>query len=95
MIYHKSFCYYSVVRQNVQSLIEEKDGCWVVDSSGVCSWRRPPCLIFYINIFLLYFKSEGRWLVNKKKVHKFLFLLPPRNFFPLCLKPNISKVQVV
>ena len=35
MIYHKSFCYYSVVRQNVQSLIEEKDGCLVVDIAVV------------------------------------------------------------
>ena len=31
VIYHKCFCYYSVVWQKFQWLIEEKDVCWVVD----------------------------------------------------------------
>ena len=30
-----SFCYYCVVGQNVQWLIEENDGCWVVDRAVV------------------------------------------------------------
>ena len=41
--------------------------------SGVSSSRRrpvriPSCFIFLINIFLLYFKTEGSWLVTKKKL---------------------------
>ena len=35
VIYNELFCYYSVVRQNAQWLIEEKDGCWVVDRAVV------------------------------------------------------------
>ena len=34
-IYNKLYCYYSVVRQNAQWLIEEKVGCWVVDRAVV------------------------------------------------------------
>ena len=32
VIFHKRFCYFSDVCQNVQSLIEEKVGCWEVDT---------------------------------------------------------------
>ena len=30
VIYHKRLCYYSDVCQNIQWLIEEQVGCWVV-----------------------------------------------------------------
>ena len=35
VIFSKRLCYYSVLWQNVQWLIEEKDGCWVVDRAVV------------------------------------------------------------
>ena len=34
-IYYTLFCHYSVLWQNVLWLIEEKDGCWVVDGAVV------------------------------------------------------------
>ena len=73
VIYHKRFCYYSVIWQNVQWLIQGKHGCWVEDRAvKFCSRRRtvriPPCLIFKKNIFFFISTlKDGHWsLVNKK-----------------------------
>ena len=59
VIVHKHLCYYSVVRQNVQLLIEKKDGYWVVDRAVVFAagggWFKSASLIRK-NIYLIYFE---------------------------------------
>ena len=70
VIYHKRFCYYSVIWQNVQWLIQGKDGCWVVDRAvKFCSRRRtvriPPCLIKKKNIFFFISTlKDGQWVIG-------------------------------
>ena len=73
MIYHKRFCYYSDVCQNVQWLIEEKVGCWVAHIDRAVVMERgvadsnPARLYFLIHFFFVSNLKGGGYLMKSYK----------------------------
>ena len=79
----------------------EKDGCWVVRMYKLYILYCSAAVFFYIfiNICLLYFKSEGWGLVDKKKLQIIVIPPSPRKLsfflFIFTVKPIESIGQLV